>query len=81
MTLPVGTILKRREPQGDEFDRLLVVGEFDLGADSGGVEVVVTSADGFAENFTAAIDGIGRDYELDASAAAAAEPEAWEAGP
>lgn len=80
MTLVVGTILKRREPHGDEFDRLRVVGEFDLGADHGGVEVVVTSANDFSENFTAAVQGIGRDYELEASPAAA-EPEAWETGP
>ncbi len=75
MKLEVGAILRRREPAGDAYDELRVVGSFDLG--EGGWEAVLSPLD-FGETFSADVGAALRDYEIQ-SEAAPAEP--WTAQP
>jgi hypothetical protein len=87
MTLPLGTLLKLREPLPDDDDgnpnpwnRVRVTGIYDNGPDGGGLEVVLTAQDGFAAPVKAAADTLhqtGYDVVSDTDDVA----ETWESDP
>jgi hypothetical protein len=59
----VNTILARRDPQGDLYDRLVVVGYFDAG--EYGTELVLQPADSFGSPFTASEQSVHRAYGVE----------------
>jgi hypothetical protein len=87
MTLPVGTLLKLREPlppdddgEPNPWNTVRVTGHFDNGVDGGGIEVVLTAQDGFASPVKAAADTLQR-TGYDVVSEDEPEPEAWENDP
>lgn len=57
VSYPIGTILTRRNPKGDDLDTLRVVG--------GGKTLVVTPAEGFGANFDLNAAQARAEYETD----------------
>lgn len=53
---------RRIEPVGDEFDEVVTVGAFDLGADWGGLEIVFTPALEFGPTVTASPESFSEAY-------------------
>lgn len=69
--IAAGSIFRRREPHGDEWDRVRVTGHFEG-------EVTVTSASAFTETISATPESLALAYAVESEPPAA---EAWEAGP
>ncbi len=67
MALEIGQRLTRREPQkGDAWNLIEVRGYFDLGADGGGIEIVVAPVEGGHTPVTATSQSLMSIYTLDA---------------
>ena len=60
----VGTILRRREPKGDSYDRLRITGLFNTGEN--GMECVLAPVDEFGQSFLSAVDSLTfSEYEVE----------------